>query len=96
MTEKAHQPHAPGWRDALDAANAAPRCKAKRKHGRGPCHAPAVAGWRVCRMHGAGGGAPRGKSNGRYRHGERSAAAIAERRDVRALIQAVQELTRKA
>ncbi len=95
MTEKGHQPHAPGWRDALDAANAAPRCKAKRKHGRGPCHAPAVAGWRVCRMHGAGGGAPRGKSNGRYQHGERSGAALAEWRKIRALLKTVREFNRQ-
>ena len=29
---------------------------------------PAVRGCRVCRMHGARGGAPTGKRNGNYRH----------------------------
>jgi hypothetical protein len=30
--------------------------------------APAVRGYLVCRMHGAGGGAPIGKPNGNYKH----------------------------
>jgi hypothetical protein len=29
----------------------------------------AVTGYRVCRMHGARGGAPEGKRNGNFRHG---------------------------
>jgi hypothetical protein len=33
------------------------------------CKAPAVRAWRVCRFHGARGGAPKGKRNGMYRHG---------------------------
>lgn len=39
---------------------------------RGPCRSPAVKGYRVCRMHGAGGGAPEGKRNGNFRHGGRT------------------------
>ena len=50
----------------------APRCRAKSKATGSQCMAPAVRGWRVCRMHGAGGGAPRGKGNGMWRHGGRS------------------------
>jgi hypothetical protein len=33
--------------------------------------APAVRDWKMCRMHGARGGAPKGKRNGNYRHGDR-------------------------
>ena len=28
-----------------------------------------MRGWKVCRMHGARGGAPKGKRNGNYKHG---------------------------
>jgi hypothetical protein len=58
-------------------AHAAPRCKAKSKRTGQRCKAPAVRGWQVCRMHGAGGGAPEGKQNGNYRHGARSKETIA-------------------
>jgi len=54
--------------------NDAPRCSATAKTTRQPCKAPAVNGWNVCRMHGAGGGAPKGKANGKWRHGDRSLA----------------------
>lgn len=50
----------------------APRCKAKAKRTGQPCRCPAVKGWNVCRVHGAGGGAPRGPANGMWRHGGRS------------------------
>jgi len=50
--------------------NSAPRCHARSKRSGLPCKAPAVRGYRVCRMHGARGGAPEGKSNGNYRHGQ--------------------------
>jgi hypothetical protein len=53
-------------------AHAAPRCWAKSKRSGQRCKAPAVRGWRVCRMHGARGGAPEGERNGNYRHGARS------------------------
>jgi hypothetical protein len=55
---------------------------------REPCQSPAVSGKRRCRMHeGAhGSGAPKGERNGNYRHGFYTAAAIAERRAVTALI----------
>jgi hypothetical protein len=35
-----------------------------------------VRGYRVCRMHGARGGAPEGKRNGNYRHGYRTRKTI--------------------
>lgn len=59
----------------LQSAHAAPRCKAKSKRTGKPCRAPAVRGFRVCRMHGAGGGAPEGKRNGNFRHGGRTKEA---------------------
>ena len=42
--------------DPMHAANAAPRCRAESKRSGKPCRAPAVQGWKVCRMHGARGG----------------------------------------
>lgn len=43
------------------------------------CHAPAVRGKSVCRMHGAGGGAPLGNKNAR-RHGRYGRESIEMRR----------------
>jgi len=40
----------------MNSADAAPRCRAKTKSTGERCKAPAVNGWRVCRVHGAGGG----------------------------------------
>ncbi len=60
----------------MHKAHAAPRCMATSKRSGQPCRAPAVNGWKVCRMHGAGGGAPTGTRNGNYRHGARTKAAI--------------------
>ena len=60
----------------MQRAHAAPRCAAKSKRTGKPCRAPAVRGFRVCRMHGAGGGAPTGKRNGNYRHGARSKETV--------------------
>jgi hypothetical protein len=47
----------------MQSAHDAPRCKAKSKRTGKPCRAPAVRSYRVCRMHGARGGAPEGKRN---------------------------------
>jgi hypothetical protein len=47
----------------MQSAHDAPRCKAKSKRTGKPCGAPAVRCYRVCRMHGARGGAPTGKDN---------------------------------
>ena len=57
----------------MHKAHASPRCHAKTKRTGQACKAPAVKGWRVCRMHGAGGGAPQGSAHPNYRHGGRSA-----------------------
>jgi len=48
--------------------------------------APAVKGWKVCRFHGARGGAPSGERNGRYHHGLYCKTAIAERQTLRDLM----------
>src|SRR3954451_5459223 len=63
----------------------APRCTARSKRTGQPCRAPAVSGWRVCRMHGAGGGAPKGKRNGRYRSSLFTKELTKARRLIRAL-----------
>jgi hypothetical protein len=51
----------------MHRCNAAPRCGAKSKRSGLPCQSPAVRGHRVCRMHGARGGAPDGKRKGNFR-----------------------------
>ena len=58
--------------DPMQSAHNAPRCRATSKRTGRPCRAPAVRGWSVCRMHGAGGGGPLGRANGNYRHGGRT------------------------
>lgn len=70
----------------LDRANAALRCKATSKRTGNRCRAPAVRGWKVCRYHGAGGGAPKGEAHGRYRHGRYTCEAIALRQETAELI----------
>jgi hypothetical protein len=77
----------------VERLRSAPRCRATSKRTRMPCQAPAVRGWKVCRCHGAGGGAPEGERNGRYVHGFYTMGAIEERRIRAALIsQAIQFL----
>jgi uncharacterized protein YjcR len=65
---------------------ASPRCGAKTRSGVS-CRSPAVRGKRRCRMHGgaAGSGAPSGNQNAR-RHGLFTGEAIAERRQIQALL----------
>ena len=69
-----------------------PRCSARSKRTRKRCRAPAVKGWTVCRFHGAGGGGPKGKRNGNYKHGLYTNEAIEERRTLSALLR----VTRKS
>ena len=61
------------------AFHKSPRCTATSKRTRQRCKAPAVQGWNVCRFHGAGGGAPKGKANGAWKHGHYSQSARVER-----------------
>ena len=65
-----------------------PRCAARSKRTGERCRAPAVSGWKVCRFHGAGGGGPKGKRNGNYKHGRFTAEAVHIRRTVSALVRA--------
>src|SRR5437868_5257185 len=64
--------------------NQARRCHARSKRSGKPCQALAVKGWGVCRMHGAGGGAPKGNKNA-LKHGRYTAEAIAMRQAINAL-----------
>ena len=63
-----------------------PRCTAHSKRTGLSCNNPAVRGWRVCRMHGARGGAPTGAFNGNYKNGTRTKEAISAKRNCSALI----------
>ena len=63
----------------------APRCTAKSNRTGKPCRAPAVRGWSVCRMHGAGGGAKAGAAHPNWQHGTRSGEAVEVRKLVNML-----------
>ena len=65
---------------------ASKRCRAKTRSGQA-CRAPAVRGKRRCRMHGgaAQSGAPWGNRNA-HKHGRFTADAIAERKQIQALL----------
>ena len=73
---------------------ASPRCGARIRSG-GSCRSPAVRGKRRCRMHGSapGSGAPRGNQNAR-RHGLFTSDAIAERKQIQALLGEARKLLR--
>jgi hypothetical protein len=73
----------------MQKAHAAPRCTAMSKRTKERCRAPAVRGYRVCRMHGARGGAPAGRRNGNFRHGARTKETMAAVRHVNALARLV-------
>ncbi len=73
----------------MQSAHDAARCKAKSKRTGKRCRAPAVRGCHVCRMHGAGGGAPEGKRNGNFRHGGRTKDATDASRYVNQLARLV-------
>jgi len=65
----------------------APRCHAKAKRTGKRCKAPAVRGWAVCRVHGAGGGHKAGPSHPQWKHGCRSREMDEMRNAVRELIE---------
>jgi hypothetical protein len=56
------------------------RCRAKSKRSGKRCRSPAVRGYSVCRLHGAGGGAPKGNRNA-LKHGASSAETLALRKE---------------
>jgi hypothetical protein len=68
----------------------AKRYGAKTRRGK-PCHSPAMANGR-CRMHGGPSlGAPKGNRNA-FKHGRHTTMAIAQRREISALIRAARDL----
>lgn len=75
--------------DPLSAANAALRCHARSKRTGKPCTQPAVRGWKVCRLHGAGGGHKAGPTHPQWKHGMRSREWVETRK-------AISELAREA
>jgi uncharacterized protein YjcR len=60
------------------------RCHAKSKRSGLQCRAPAVRGSKVCRMHGAGSGAPIGNRNA-LKHGAFRAETLALKREIQTL-----------
>ena len=66
------------------------RCRAKSKRSGLQCRAPAIRGREVCRMHGAGGGAPKGNKNA-LKHGEFTAEGLALKRQISALARIARE-----
>ena len=71
--------------------NRAPRCDAKTRRGT-PCRQPAVSGKARCRMHGGAdrsGGQPGNRNT--LKHGHYTAEAIAQRREVAALLRACRD-----
>lgn len=77
--------------NSVNLMNLAPRCNATAKRTRFKCQSPAVKGWSVCRMHGAGGGAQTGTQNGNYCHGGRTKRAM----EASATVQAILRLCRQ-
>ena len=71
----------------------APRCQARAKSTGKRCNAPSVRRKRVCRVHGAKGGAPKGEANGNFRHGGESKEAVALRRAAQRLLNDIQHET---
>lgn len=78
----------------LHAANRAPRCTARSKRTGERCKAPAVNGWAVCRMHGAGGGHKAGQHHPTWKHGMRSREWIETRKYINDLTREAREIER--
>ena len=78
----------------LELMRRAPRCSATSKRTGMTCRAPAVKGKRVCRVHGAHGGAPSGERNGMYSHGRCTNEARANFRSTASLLRAATEMLR--
>jgi hypothetical protein len=70
----------------------ASRCTAKSKRIGQPCKSPAVRGWAVCQMHGAGGGARSGIAHPNNLHGTRGSEAVALRANIAALVNAKRQI----
>jgi len=68
------------------------RCHATAKRTGQRCRCAATKGWRVCYVHGARGGAPRGSAHPNYRHGGRTTETIEMRRELAQLLRSTSEL----
>jgi hypothetical protein len=79
----------------LSLMRQAPRCSATSKRSGQPCKAPAVRGYRVCRCHGARGGAPKGEAHGNWKHGRWTNEAVGNRAYIQALLRDARALTRQ-
>lgn len=77
--------------DPTERLRDAPRCKATAKRTGERCKCPAVRGWRVCRVHGAGGGQPAGKAHPAWKDGMRSREWVEMRRAVNELVREARE-----
>jgi hypothetical protein len=71
------------------------RCTATSKGTGARCKNPAMRGWRVCRHHGARGGAPCGEANGQYKHGLYTRRAVEERKALRELLRLAAALAKE-
>jgi len=78
----------------MQRAHDAPRCTAHSKRTGRLCKSPAVRGWAVCRMHGAGGGHAAGPAHPAWKHGMRSREWVAERRWLNELVREVRDVER--
>ena len=72
----------------MQRAHQSPRCHAHAKRTGILCKNPAVRGWAVCRMHGAGGGSPSGPKHPNYRHGTRTKVL----QEIRQLVRELREI----
>jgi hypothetical protein len=90
----------PHGADRLRAANAAPRCGARRKFDGKPCQRAAMPNGR-CWVHGGPSTGPRTPEGlersrkARWKHGRRSREAIESRREVRVALWALRSLLRQ-
>ncbi len=71
----------------VSSMNAAPRCLARTRRG-SSCQCPAIKGKSRCRIHGGarGSGAPKGESNGSYKHGAWTGESVDLRRQASRLL----------
>jgi hypothetical protein len=74
-----------------DPFAALPRCGAKTRRGT-PCQRIGNSRNGRCVLHGGRAGAPSGKRNGRWKHGNETQEAAAQRRMIRALLREASRL----
>jgi hypothetical protein len=77
----------------MQSARAAPRCCARSKCTGQPYRAPAVRGWRVCQLHGAGGGHRSGRDHPSWRHGMRAWEWLDERHMLNELVREAHDIS---